>query len=887
MQGRGGNEAHTLAPAPSGHPLSTALSHLTFYAIDSEDTHRTYRDPDDAVAMETLPDGTTMLHVAVVDSTAIPLGSLSDKQAARRGESNYMPSYIPMLESHWYEDIGLWDGERNALVTSVHLSRKGNIIGTSLSRSRVTVQSLVHQEAAKRMEDPTHPLGVMADRMQQLRHHREQVTQRIHSDSLTGLDVGLEGTVGSWKPSQPGLHKVHRMIQETMILGNTAIAEWANANGLPLIYRNHGPDVPDYEIGRLPIRFDVHQLRADDEATRSATRQKINDFISIRAQYQATCHGHEGVGSKAYAHTTSPLRRYVDIVNQKMMSYALGMLSTVESTLAVTEENRQNLHEHLWQEGGKLTRPIYEYHAAAPPDKEALRPATIALIKDVTEHCATAAGIAAPDSSALTTMAEGLLDSPPVALPYRISDLQQISEHLNHVLHVPQEEKKRLSKERIDSWLRRVMQHPDPDILAAAGSEEFTTLIKRAAITGQINGALFNEIRARIEEHKGIRPIVTYASILAYAPDDSETAYEEQDHTQKGYWRQLKKLVLDELKFDAGSVDDVLDNIQEMFEGKFSIVMENQNLLDIASHPLHASLCVAKLKDEVLASPSYVTMPEGHAALARAMSRYQFLESLANHALVPIQDVPLPDTMAASIRRVMYPVDLLLDIAQKNDIHYHITQSEWNGNRRTEPRLGDTEVERGFSASITLSGDTIARLIAGTPERGEKYRAAGALWCRKNSLLSMEDALARAARNLLGKPEVEQLMPKDIIVDYTIPEDPIKVLHEAEKDHQLTIRFTSEKQNGTTHQRIYNVSLLVHGPKPDEAVLFSEQITSPDEPHARFELARKAVEHLREHRFIDNFRQDGISPHQLSLFATPDTITRDHEPSPRIPPATN
>lgn len=856
---------------PPASPLQKAplrhrdLAHLTFYAVDSEDTHNLYLDPDDAFVMEKLPDGTMLLHVAVVDSTVIPIGSPGDRRAADRGTSLYHPSYVPMLQKNWYEDIGLWEGRRNAIVTTVHLSRKGKVKGTWFTRQEIDVKSLTHRQAGELMDHEGHPLEVMATAMKKLQKIREKRTKRVHVDYDTGLEVGLEGNVSAFMPDMPGMRAVHNLIQESMILANSAVANWANESGLPFIYRNHGSEVPNFDIvaQQSALKFDVRNLSHEDKQKRDKTRKKVEDFIHIKAQYNAHCHGHVGIGIKSYAHTTSPLRRYVDILNQKMMGFTMGVMDRAEAMLAeqCPDATTTRIRKVLWKQGPHIIEPIYDYLTAAPKERKKARSNGMAEVEEALKTCL--AELKHPEQNIKKSFVAELLSEKGNPLPYRRSDLEQLAEYTNRILEIPQAEKKRMSLERINSWLRRLMSNPDPEILRDV-QFDFTDIVKRAATTGQINSLLFDEIVYRIDEtHKlkkyrdrDLRLISAYAAILALAPYDEEYKYGGSEVNGKSYWKKLKQMALDELKFDAGSVDDVIQNIQDakLLGEHFSVVMENKDMRDANGQTIHTSLCVVKMKDKddksvVLAPPSYVVMPEGHAALAKANARYQFLEALAHKSLVPIDEVAMPDTMSASIRRVVYPLDLLVEIANRHGIDYKISQTEWKTGRRADDPPEEAP-QHGFTAVIELSGAKMGELIDKNPARAPKYRERQALWCSKKSQISLEDATTRAARNLLGKPEIESLMPSDIIVDYTTPEDPLKALHNAEQEGSINFKFQSQRDNGTTHQRIYDVSLVVTRPGNQDEVLYGEKITSPDEHHARFQLAQNALRHLREQGFL-------------------------------------
>lgn len=133
------------------------------------------------------------------------------------------------------------------------------------------------------------------------------------------------------------------LVEEAMILANEAVARCLVAAGSPGLFRVHGRPAADGLAGLIPVleefdwfaridktRFalgDPHELQVALEASRNRSEGELVGSLLLRAMkradYRPSCEGHYGLASEAYAHFTSPIRRYPDLVVHHMLKALL------------------------------------------------------------------------------------------------------------------------------------------------------------------------------------------------------------------------------------------------------------------------------------------------------------------------------------------------------------------------------------------------------------------------------------------------------------------------------------------------------------------------------------------------------------------------------------
>lgn len=288
---------HALLPDPPEQER-VDLTHLTALAIDDAGS----RDPDDAISLEVAEDGTPVrlwVHVADV-ATLVPPDSPADETARGRGASLYLPEgTVPMLPPEATQRLGLGLAEISpALSFGLDLDEIGDVAEVTVAPSKVRVTRLSYAEAEAKLDEE--PLRTLYRLAQQLEAIREQ-------NGATSIDLPevkirvVEGQVVI--TPLPALRS-RTLVREAMLAAGEAAARFAVRNDIPVPFSTQEPP----EEVTLPTKGPAGQF-----ALRRAFR---------RSQATTTASPHAGLGLTMYAQTTSPLRRYVDlVVHQQLRAF--------------------------------------------------------------------------------------------------------------------------------------------------------------------------------------------------------------------------------------------------------------------------------------------------------------------------------------------------------------------------------------------------------------------------------------------------------------------------------------------------------------------------------------------------------------------------------------
>jgi len=366
-------EADKLAP-PSPDTL-TDLRDIPFVTIDPPDA----KDHDDAVWAAPDDDknnpGGWVVRVAIADvSNFVHPGSEMDKEARKRGNSIYFPDrVVPMLPERISNNLcSLREGEDKAclcvtMVFNAGGDKTGHEFSRGLMRSSARLSYAQAQAAIDGQTDET-TTPIVETVLQPL--WRAYGALAAARDKRAPLDLDLpERKIKLDETGQveainiPPRLEAHRLIEECMIQANVAAAETLEAQKSPLIYRVH--DAPSKEklwalreflvtlsidlpkSGRLkPEQFNLilAQARAADMV------QLVSEVVlrsQAQAEYSAANFGHFGLNLRRYAHFTSPIRRYADLVVHRALVRALdlgaGALSDRE--IEIIDETAQSISE--------------------------------------------------------------------------------------------------------------------------------------------------------------------------------------------------------------------------------------------------------------------------------------------------------------------------------------------------------------------------------------------------------------------------------------------------------------------------------------------------------------------------------------------------------------
>lgn len=325
-------------PAPADKEQRVDLRKLPFVTIDGEDA----RDFDDAVYCEKGLLGKWKLWVAIADvSHYVKPGSALDVEAADRGNSVYFPErVVPMLPEALSNGLCSLKPsvDRLAMVCEMSLDKSGNVTGYQFYESVIHSHArLTYTQVGQVLEQGAHP-DVPKKRVADLKRlHKLYSVLRAARKKRGAMDFDTVETRIVFDEQRkidaivPVVRNdAHKLIEECMLCANVAAADFFEANGLPILYRVHeGPTEEKLEnlrkfLGELglnlgggqqpsPLDYQALLEQVADRADASVIQTML--LRSLRqAVYQPENGGHFGLNYEAYAHFTSPIRRYADLL---------------------------------------------------------------------------------------------------------------------------------------------------------------------------------------------------------------------------------------------------------------------------------------------------------------------------------------------------------------------------------------------------------------------------------------------------------------------------------------------------------------------------------------------------------------------------------------------
>jgi ribonuclease R len=344
-------EARAAVPVELGE--RTDLRDLDLVTIDGADA----RDFDDAVFARPDPDpanrGGLEVVVAIADvAHYVRDGSALDHEALRRGNSVYFPDRVlPMLPEALSNDLCSLrpDEDRACMAVRMTLDSDGNLIrhrfvrGLMRSRARLTYE----QVQAAIEGDPDEVTLPLMDRVVRPLYDAFQALNEARIQRGT-IDLDLpEYQVMLGEDGAPVDVKrrerldAHRLIEEMMIAANVAAAETLERRRMPCMYRVHDrPDPVKVEalaqfLDALGVPCKAHGLRRPPDFAKLLRRMEdhelgpmVSGFV-LRSQAQANYSpdnlGHFGLNLQRYAHFTSPIRRYADLLVHRALIRTLGL----------------------------------------------------------------------------------------------------------------------------------------------------------------------------------------------------------------------------------------------------------------------------------------------------------------------------------------------------------------------------------------------------------------------------------------------------------------------------------------------------------------------------------------------------------------------------------
>lgn len=329
------------------------LRDIPLITIDPADA----RDHDDAVwaAPDDDPKNTggwiVMVAIADVAHYVRPHSSL-DTEALKRGNSTYFPDrVVPMLPERISNNLCslVFGKDRPCLVVRMVFDEHGQKINHDFKRGLMRSAAKLSYEQAQAaidgnpcdttgplLEPILKPLWQAFKAVQEARNKREPLELDMPERKII---LDKKGYVAEIRI--PERLDAHRLIEEFMIQANVCAAETLERKRSPLIYRAH--DAPsddkivmlsdflstlDIQLAKAGVLKPHHFNRIIEKAQGTSLSYLVNEMVlrsQSQAEYSPDNVGHFGLNLRRYAHFTSPIRRYADLIVHRALIAALGL----------------------------------------------------------------------------------------------------------------------------------------------------------------------------------------------------------------------------------------------------------------------------------------------------------------------------------------------------------------------------------------------------------------------------------------------------------------------------------------------------------------------------------------------------------------------------------
>lgn len=344
------------------------LRELGLMTIDGADA----RDFDDAVYAEAVKGwrgGGWKLWVAIADVSAyVTPGSALDAEATERGTSVYFPNnVIPMLPEALSNGLCSLNPnvDRLCMVCEMRVSSDGEVSKSKFFKAVMRSKArLIYDDVAEMLDNPDceqaqrqpellKPLNTLKAVFEALFAAREKRGAIDFEGTETKIVFGEGRKIEKIVPVQRNV--AHRLIEECMIAANVQGALLVDKHKMPALYRVH--QVPDGDKvailreflagrglrlggGDTPVAMDYASLLASVKGREDASLiQTVMLRSLMQARYQPANDGHFGLALTHYAHFTSPIRRYPDLLLHRAIKHAIvkGKPKTFTYTLPQME----------------------------------------------------------------------------------------------------------------------------------------------------------------------------------------------------------------------------------------------------------------------------------------------------------------------------------------------------------------------------------------------------------------------------------------------------------------------------------------------------------------------------------------------------------------------
>jgi ribonuclease R len=348
----------------------TDIRKLPLVTIDGADA----RDFDDAVYAEPKRGGGWRLIVAIADvSHYVQVGNALDREAYERSTSTYFPGFVvPMLPETLSNGICslMPKVERMCMVCDMVVDADGAVTKSKfydavmLSHARLTYDK-VWQAVGLKDADARHEVADVLPQLENLHAlYKAMAQQRKRRGAIDfetpEVKFRLDNTGSVESMGATERNDAHKLIEECMIAANVQAALFLEKKKIPALFRAHEPPPAEkYEDLQQFLREFKLRMPPVEEVTpadfseilalvRDRPERELIQSVLLRSQsmaaYQPENRGHFGLALQAYAHFTSPIRRYPDLLVHRAIRYALTGRKPAEYTYSPSDMAAMAIH---------------------------------------------------------------------------------------------------------------------------------------------------------------------------------------------------------------------------------------------------------------------------------------------------------------------------------------------------------------------------------------------------------------------------------------------------------------------------------------------------------------------------------------------------------------
>jgi len=322
------------------------LRGVDLITIDGADA----RDFDDAVFCEPSGKGWRLI-VAIADvAHYVEVGTALDKQATTRGTSVYFPDrVVPMLPEVLSNGLCSLNPkvDRLCMVCDMRIDKDGKVSKSTFveavmnSSARLTYSQVGDFLSGKANNEVPKKIHAVLRNLHDLYNAFAKARQRRGAIELdipgTRFELGEDGSIAAIRVVER--NDAHRLIEECMIAANVQAAKFLRKNRIPGLYRVHAkPDADRFDELRLylltlglkvphPDHVEPRQFNMLLQQVKGRPDSASISMAMLRslthAQYTPTNIGHFGLALDAYAHFTSPIRRYPDLLVHRAIRHII------------------------------------------------------------------------------------------------------------------------------------------------------------------------------------------------------------------------------------------------------------------------------------------------------------------------------------------------------------------------------------------------------------------------------------------------------------------------------------------------------------------------------------------------------------------------------------